>query len=192
MFAVMHHSAMRHVAAARRELGMRTVFNILGPMTNPAGVKRQLIGVYDRSLCRPMAEVLQRLESEHVMVVHADDGLDEISLAAPTHVAELRQGEVREYELTPEALGLERESLDGLAVEGAEDSLQLLTAALAGDDEPRARRAARLVALNAGAAIYVAGLADSIGDGVAVAARILADGRGLEKLRDLAAMTQAF
>ncbi len=192
MFALMHHSAMRHVTLARNELGLRTLFNILGPMSNPAGLTRQLIGVYDRSLCRPVAEVLQRLGSEHVLVVHSNDGLDEISLAADTHVAELQNGMVREYTLQPEQLGFNRESLLDLVVDGVDSSLQLLSAALGGEKDERSRRAARLIALNAGAALYVAGIADSIRDGVSLADDILARGAGLEKLQQLANLTQAF
>jgi anthranilate phosphoribosyltransferase len=192
MFALMHHSAMRHVTLARNELGLRTLFNILGPMANPAGLTRQLIGVYDRALCRPMVEVLHRLGSEHVMVIHSEDGLDEISLAADTHVAELRHGEISEYTLRPEELGIERESLQDLVVDGVDESLQLLTAALAGDGDGRSQRAAHLVALNAGAALYVAGVADSVNQGVALANEKLASGEALEKLHELAAMTQTF
>jgi len=192
MFALMHHSAMRHVTVARGELGLRTLFNILGPMANPAGLTRQLIGVYDHKLCRPIAEVLQRLGSEHVMVVHSDDGLDEISLAADTFVAELKNGEVREYTLKPEQFGYERESLQDLAVEGVEESLALLSAALAGEQDERSRRAAKLIALNAGAALYVAGVAGSIEDGVGLANDVLANGAGLEKMRQLADMSQGF
>ena len=192
MFALMHHSAMRHVTVARNELGLRTLFNILGPMANPAGLTRQLIGVYDRALCRPIAEVLQRLGSEHVMVVHSDDGLDEISLAADTHVAELHNGEISEYSLQPEQLGFARESLRELVVDGVEASLQLLSAALAGDKDERAQRAARLIALNAGAALYVAGVSNSVKEGVQLANEKLANGAALEKLRKLAAMTQGF
>lgn len=192
MFALMHHSAMRHVTVARNELGLRTLFNILGPMANPAGLTRQLIGVYDRALCRPVAEVLQRLGSEHVLVVHSDDGLDEISLAADTHVAELKHGVLSEYSLRPEQLGFEREPLQGLVVDGVDASLQLLSAALAGDTDPRAQRAARLIALNAGAALYVAGISASIKEGVALANDKLASGAGLKKLQQLATMTQGF
>lgn len=192
MFALMHHSAMRHVTLARNELGLRTLFNILGPMANPAGLTRQLIGVYDRALCRPMVEVLHRLGSEHVMVVHSDDGLDEISLAADTHVAELRNGEISEYMLRPEDLGIEREPLQDLVVDGVDESLHLLTAALTGDGDDRSRRAAHLVALNAGAALYVAGVSDSVRQGVALANEKLASGAALEKLQQLAAMTQSF
>ena len=192
MFAMMHHSAMRHVGVARKELGLRTMFNILGPMSNPAGIKRQLIGVYDRALCRPVAEVLQRLGSEHVLVVHSEDGLDEISLAADTQVAELNNDVVTEYTLQPEQLGFERESLQELTVAGVDESLQLITAALAGEKDNRAQCAAHVIALNAGAALYVAGIADSIADGVSIANGVLASGAGLEKLQQLATMTQAF
>ena len=192
MFALMHHSAMRHVSLARKELGLRTLFNVLGPMANPAGLKRQLIGVYDRVLCRPVAEVLQRLGSEHVLVVNSADGLDEISLAADTHVAELKDGTVSEYSLQPEQLGFKRESMHDLVVECVNSSLQLITSALGGEKDPRSQRAAKMIALNAGAALYVAGIASSIADGVSVANDILASGAGLEKLRQLATMTQGF
>ena len=192
MFALMHHSAMRHVTVARNELGMRTLFNILGPMANPAGLTRQLIGVYDRALCRPMVEVLQRLGSEHVMVVHSDDGLDEISLAADTFVAELRNSQITEYRLQPEKLGFKRESLNDLAVEGVDESLQLLTSALAGSQDQRSLKAAHVIALNAGAGLYVAGIADSVLAGVTLANDILSSGAALEKLQQLVTMTQAF
>ena len=151
-----------------------------------------MIGVYDRVLCRPIAEVLQRLGSEHVLVVHSADGLDEISLAADTHVAELKNGTVSEYTLQPERLGFERESMHDLAVEGAESSLQLIASALGGEKDPRSQRASKMIALNAGAALYVAGIASSIADGVSISNDILASGAGLEKLQQLAAMTQGF
>ncbi|MDX2415947.1 MAG: anthranilate phosphoribosyltransferase [Xanthomonadales bacterium] len=192
MFALMHHSAMRHVSLARKELGLRTLFNVLGPMANPAGLKRQLIGVYDRALCRPVAEVLQRLGSEHVLVVHSEDGLDEISLAANTHVAELKNGTVSEFTLQPEQLGFERESMHDLVVDGVAESLALITAALAGEKDPRSQRAAHMITLNAGAALYVAGIAESVFDGVSVANEVLASGAGLKKMQQLADMTQGF
>jgi anthranilate phosphoribosyltransferase len=192
MFALMHHSAMRHVSLARKELGLRTLFNILGPMSNPAGLTRQLIGVYDGSLCRPMTEVLARLGSEHVLVVHSADGLDEISLAAETHIAELKDGMISEYTVQPEQFGFARQSLQDLEVEGVDASLQLIRAALGGEQDERSKRAANMVALNAGAALYVAGVTDSIEAGVALAGDILQRGAGLQKLQQLAAMTQAF
>lgn len=192
MFALMHHSAMRHVSLARRELGLRTLFNVLGPMANPAGLKCQLIGVYDRVLCRPVAEVLQRLGSEHVLVVHSEDGLDEISLAADTHVAELKNGAVTEYVLQPEQLGFQRQSMQDLVVEDVSSSLRIITSALAGEKDARSQRAAHMIALNAGAALYVAGVTSSVSDGVSTANEVLASGVGLEKLQQLADMTQGF
>jgi len=192
MFALMHHSAMRHVSLARKELGLRTLFNVLGPMANPAGLKRQLIGVYDRGLCRPVAEVLGRLGSEHVLVVHSEDGLDEISLAADTYVAELKNGTISEYILQPEKLGFRRESMQDLVVRDVASSLQLITNALAGETDGRSQRAAHIIALNAGAALYVAGVAPSIADGVSIANGVLASGAGLKKMQQLADMSQGF
>ena len=192
MFALMHHSAMRHVSLARKELGLRTLFNVLGPMANPAGLKRQLIGVYDRALCRPVAEVLQRLGSEHVLVVHSEDGLDEISLAADTHVAELKNDVLSEYTLQPGQLGFNRESMEDLVVDDVASSLRLINSALAGEKDPRSQRAAHMISLNAGAALYVAGVAQSISDGVKLADDVLSSGAGLKKVQQLAEMTQGF
>ena len=189
MFAPQHHSAMKYAIGPRKEMGMRTIFNILGPMTNPAGVTRLLVGVYDSKLCRPVAEVLNRLGAEHVMVVHSEDGLDEISAAAPTHVVEARNGEISEYDLTPEDAGLETISLDGLEVEGALESLDLIRDALSGAPGDRAERARAVVALNAGAALYVAGLKESIQDGVAEAKHLLEMGTPWAKVEALADLT---
>ena len=162
MFAPAHHSAMKHAIGPRRELGLRTIFNILGPMTNPAGVTRQLIGVYDQTLCKPMAEVLGRLGAEHIMVVHSADGLDEISIATETAVAEYKDGAVSEYSIAPEEFMIERQSLDGLSVDNAEQSLSLLKMLWANRATANGAKAADLIALNAGAALYVAGCAASI------------------------------
>ena len=161
---------------------MRTIFNMLGPMTNPAGVKRQLIGVYSQEMCRPMVEVLKRLGSEHVMVVHGSDGLDEISLAVSTQVAELRDGSITEYLVQPEEFGLESQSLDGLSVATAEESLAMIRSAL-GDGG--AGKAAQMVALNAGAAIYVSGVATTIAEGVQMAEDAIACGAALQKIQEL-------
>lgn len=191
MFAPAHHDAMKHAAGPRQELGVRTVFNILGPMTNPAGVKRQLIGVFDGSLCRPMAEVLSRLGSEQIMVVHSDDGLDEISLAGATSVAELKNGEVLEYRLKPEDFGIQRQTLEGLEVSDAEASLRLIRDALGKRKTEAGARAADMIALNAGAAIYVAGLASTVAEGVAVAQDVIGSGLAAERLIELAAYTEA-
>ena len=189
MFAPQHHSAMRHAIGPRKEMGMRTIFNVLGPMTNPAGVKRLLVGVYDDALCRPVAEVLNRLGAEHVMVVNSKDGLDEISAAAETHIVEAKDGEITEYMLAPEDAGIESISLDGLEVQGAQESLDLVRDALSGAPGDRAERARAVVALNAGAALYVAGLQPSIKDGVAEAARLMQSGTPWQKVEALADLT---
>ena len=192
MFAPAHHGAMKHAIGPRKELGMRTIFNILGPMTNPAGVKRQLIGVFSRALCRPMAEVLQKLGSEHIMVVHSNDGLDEISLAAATHVAELRDGEIREYQITPEELGIKSQSLVGLDVNTAEDSLKLIRAAFGRGHDDMAEKARDLIALNAGAAIYIAGLTDTLAHGVDMAQDAMGSGLAAGKMSELADFSHCF
>ncbi|MFC3283037.1 anthranilate phosphoribosyltransferase [Litchfieldella rifensis] len=187
MFAPMHHKAMRHAIGPRREMGVRTLFNILGPLTNPAGVPNQVLGVYDAALVPLMAEVLKRLGSRHVLVVHADDGLDEISLAAPTRIAELKDGEIREYTIAPEDFDLERQVLDPLKVVTAEDSLRLVKEALVGEGA-----AADIVALNAGAALYVSGVADNLAEGVVMAQDAQASRLPLEKMKELADFTRVF
>lgn len=190
MFAPSHHSAMKHAIGPRKSLGLRTVFNILGPMTNPAGVKNQVIGVFSKALLRPMAEVLQRLGSEHVMVVHAKDGLDEISLASTTYVCELRSGHIREYELLPEDVGIESQTLTGLEVDDAQASLALIRDALGKRETDAGQKAADMLALNAGAAIYVAGLASTLREGVDMAQDAIYSGLALEKMRELASFSQ--
>jgi anthranilate phosphoribosyltransferase len=191
MFAPAHHGAMRHAIGPRREMGLRTIFNILGPMTNPAGVRRLLVGVYDRALCRPVAEVLQRLGAERVLVVHSADGLDEISPAAPTHVAEADAEGVREYSIAPGDFDFPETPLAGLEVAGPLESLDLIRAALSGAPGERAEQARRIVALNAGAALYAAGLQPDIAAGVAEAARLLQTGQPWSKVEALADFTAA-
>lgn len=190
MFAPAHHSAMRHAIGPRRELGMRTIFNILGPLTNPAGVKRQVIGVFDPELCLPMAKVLKSLGSVHVMIVHSDDGLDEISIAADTLVAELRDGDITTYRISPEEFLLPRQSLEGLSVDSAEASAILIRNALGGADDEVSRKAAAIIALNSGASIYVSGIAATLADGVAMAEDMLASGQAAEKLKQFVEFTQ--
>ncbi|MCX2832570.1 anthranilate phosphoribosyltransferase [Microbulbifer thermotolerans] len=192
MFAPSYHSAVRHVGPARKALGMRTIFNLLGPLTNPAGIKRQVIGVYDKRYCRPIAEVLQRLGSEHVLVLHSDDGLDEASLATDTLVVELKGGELYEWTLRPEDFGIKRQSLDGLSVSGAAESLALIDDALGKRATEAGGKAADIIALNAGLAVYVSGVADSAGQGVDMAQDAIASGIAGEKIKDLAAFTSAF
>ncbi|UXZ52987.1 anthranilate phosphoribosyltransferase [Halomonas sp. 7T] len=187
MFAPNHHPAMRYAIGPRREMGVRTLFNILGPLTNPAGAPNQVLGVYSAELVPLMAEVLRKLGSRHVLVVHSEDGLDEISLAAPTLVAELKEGEITQYTITPESLGIERQSLATLKAASAEDSLRLVKAALSGEGA-----AADMVALNAGAALYCAGVADSLKEGVMVAQDAQASKLPLEKLRELSHFTSVF
>ncbi len=192
MFAPAHHGAMRHATGPRKELGLRTLFNIVGPLTNPAQVKRQVVGVFSKQLCRPMAAVLQRLGSEHVMVVHAQDGMDEISLGAPTHVAELKEGEIREYRIQPEDFGIASQSLIGLEVEDAQASWVLIKDALLERKLPQAHKAAEMIAMNAGAAIYVSGLADSLEEGVKRAHDTIYTGLALEKITELVSFTSVF
>lgn len=185
MFAPSHHSAMKHAIGPRKALGMRTIFNILGPMTNPAGVKNQVIGVFTKALVRPVAEVMQRLGAGHVLVVHSKDGLDEISLATETYVCELKDGQLSEYTLTAEDVGLTSQTLNGLSVDSAADSLALIKDALGKRETPSGQKAADMLALNAGAAIYAADLAGTLKEGVAMAEDAIATGLALEKLNEL-------
>ena len=187
MFAPNHHPAMRYAIGPRREMGVRTLFNILGPLTNPAGAPNQVVGVYSPELVPLMAEVLKKLGSRHVMVVHSEDGLDEISLAASTQVAELKEGEITQYTVSPEAFGIERQSLATLKAANAEDSLRLVKAALSGEGP-----ASDMVALNAGAALYCAGVADSLKEGVLIAQDAQGSKLPLEKLRELSHFTSVF
>jgi len=186
MFALNHHSAMKHAIGPRKELATRTIFNLLGPITNPAGVPNQLLGVYSKQWIRPIAEVLRELGSEHVLVVHSADGLDEISIASETWVAELKDGQITEYTITPEQFGIERGELAGLKVADAQESLVLIKSLLKGDEGP----ASDIVALNAGAAIYAANIASSLEQGVNIAQDVLASGTASEKLKELVEVSQ--
>lgn len=187
MFAPNHHQAMRHAAQPRRELGIKTLFNILGPLTNPAGVKHQVIGVYSPHLLEVVAESFQKLGSQHALVVTGDDGLDELSIAVPSQVCELRQGELHRYSVTPEQLGLERASLDSLRVENTEQSLARVMAALRNE-----KGAARdMVALNAGAAIYAADRVTTLKEGVALALEVMASGKAEARLEQLGEFTRS-
>jgi anthranilate phosphoribosyltransferase len=188
MFAPAHHGAMKHAIGPRRELGVRTLFNVLGPLTNPAGVRRQVLGVFAEPLLEPLAEVLADLGAEQVLVVHAADGLDEISIAAPTDIAELKDGAIRRYRIAPADFGLSEAPLDQIRVDGPEHSLRLVQSALSGEPGP----ARDIVLLNAAAAIYAAGVVDSLADGVAAARAAIDDGAALTRLTRLAALTQGF
>ena len=186
LFALSHHGAMKHAIGPRKEMIVRTIFNLLGPLTNPAKAERQLLGVYDKNWVRPIAEVLNKLGSKHVMVVHSEDGLDEISIAAPTNVAELKDGEIAEYQIEPEQFGCKRQSIDSLKVENAEESLVLVRQALAAENEG----ATDFLVLNAGAAIYVSGAANSLADGIEMARDAIGSGLATEKMKDFADFTQ--
>ena len=188
MFAPTHHAAMKHAIATRKEIAVRTVFNLLGPITNPARATHQLTGVFSDHWVVPMAEVLGRLGSQHALVVHSADGLDEISLAATTSVAEFKDGEITAYTIAPEDFAIAPQPLDSLIVEDATQSLVLIRDALSGKSGP----AFDMVAMNAGATLYAADMADSLTAGIALAKQILNSGKALEKLDELAALTQRF
>ncbi|MEO8756019.1 MAG: anthranilate phosphoribosyltransferase [Casimicrobiaceae bacterium] len=186
MFAPSHHSAMKHAGPVRRELGVRTIFNILGPLTNPAGAPNQLIGVFHSDLVGIHVRVLQRLGAQHVLVVYGKDGMDEVSLGAATMVGELKDGEVREYEIHPEDFGLSMKSNRGLKVMDAAESKEMVLEAL-GNVEGTPRE---IVILNAGTALYAANVATSIGDGIERARAAIASGAAKRKLEQFVATTQ--
>lgn len=185
LFAPRYHLAMKHTIAPRREMGVRTLFNLLGPLTNPAGAPHQLIGVFSERWVRPVAEVLRKLGSQRVMVVHSADGLDEISIGAPTRVAELYDGEVRDYIVEPEQFGIPRAPLDDIRVETAAQSLAIIHRIYEGCPGP----AADIISLNAGAAIYLARLAECLDEGIARARAILASGAARDKLEEFVVYT---
>ena len=187
MFAPNHHSAMKHAAPVRRELGVKTIFNILGPLTNPAGAKQQVMGVFHPDLVGIQARVLQRLGSRRVMIVHGLEGLDELSISGPTAVGELKDGHVREYMVAPADVGLKTHNNAAIRVEGVEQSRDMLLGALA--NKPGAAR--DIVALNAGASIYVAGLAPTLIEGVKKALAVIDSGAARQKLDQFVAFTKS-
>ena len=184
LFAQAHHSAMRFAGPVRKALGVRTLFNILGPMTNPAGAKRQVIGIFSAELQQTVAQVLSLLDAEHVLVVHSD-GLDELSIAGPSRVVELKNGQIEAYEITPEDVGLSTTSLDALHADSVDASLQLVRQSLSEPDSA----AGELVALNAGAAIYASGVATSLKAGVSMAQDAISAGLAKVSLAVLARIT---
>jgi anthranilate phosphoribosyltransferase len=181
MFAPNFHGAMKYAAPVRRELGVRTMFNVLGPLTNPAGANNQVLGVFHPDLVGIQARVLQRLGSNHVLVVNGSDGLDEITISGPSHIAELINGQVNEYSITPEEFGFQSATLDSIRVGNVEEAKEMLLGVL----DNRSGTARDIVLLNAGAAIYVAGLAGSLADGIKKAAEVLANGMAKNKLAEL-------
>jgi len=187
MFAPNHHSAMKHAAPVRRELGVRTLFNVLGPLTNPAGAANQVLGVFHKDLTGKLAHVLLQLGSKHVMVVHGADGMDEISISGPTFIAELKNGAVREYSVQPQDFGLKPAPLDNIRVANADEAKAMLEAVM----NNQAGAARDIVLLNAGAAIYVAGVASTLAEGVNKAAEVIASGAAKQKLGQLVQMSNA-
>lgn len=188
MFAPMHHSAMKHAIGPRKEMGVRTLFNLLGPLTNPAAAPHQVLGVFSRDWVRPVAEVLKLLGSTHALVVNAQDGMDEISISTPTDVAELKESSITIYQIAPEDFGLKRSDLAAIKVAGARASLDMIQALLAGESGP----ARDIVVLNAGAAIYAADLVDSLAAGVDLAAQVIDSGAAQEKLAALVRVSNSF
>ena len=178
MFAPAHHSAMKHAIGPRKELAVRTIFNVLGPLTNPAKAPNQVMGVYDKNLIEPIANVLKELGSRHVMVVHSDDGLDEFSIADKTYVAELKDGNVSTYSVHPKDFGLTLGNLKDIRADNADASLALITEAFSG----RNGTAKNIISLNAGAAIYVSGLTTTLQSGIDRANQVLSDGSSQKKL----------
>lgn len=185
MFAPLHHSAMKHAIGPRREMAVRTIFNVLGPLTNPAGAPNQVLGVFSKDLVEPLAHVLKRLGSEHVLVVHAEDGMDEISIATPTYIAELNNGEVKTYTVQPEDFGMSRADLEQIRATDSAHSLEIINSVFNNTDGP----AKDIVCLNAGAAIYAAGLTTSLAEGVKKAQQVIASGAVAEKLEQLITKT---
>lgn len=188
MFAPNHHAAMKHAAPVRRELGVRTIFNILGPLTNPAGAPNQVLGVFHPDLVGIQVRVLQRLGSDHVMVVYGMNGMDEISLSGETMVGELKDGEVKEYVVHPSDFGLPVYDSRVLKVANKEESVQCIQRALADEDGP----VRDIVLLNAGAALYCAGVASSVADGVKRAREAVASGKAVAKLSQFVAATNRY
>ena len=181
MFAPAHHSAMKHAIGPRKEMGLKTIFNLLGPLTNPAGALNQVIGVYAKKWVRPIAEVLKELGSNHVLVVHSKDHLDEISIAEETYVAELINGSIKEYVIGPEDFGFIKKPLDSLMVSSASESLSIIKQGLLNKNYA----ASSMIAMNSGAALYASGVAGSLKEGVSEAKNCVESGQGLKKLDEL-------
>ena len=188
MFAPGHHSAMRHVIGPRKEIAHKSIFNILGPLTNPASTPNQVMGVYDEKWMRPVAEVHRSLGSKNVMVVHSEDNLDEISIASKTKVVELKEEKIFEYVISPEDFSLQLQPLEELKVNSPQESLNMAKKALKGEN----LAASSMVALNAGAALYVSGVENSLADGVQRAIEGIEQKKGLAKLQELSEYSQSF
>ena len=185
MFAPLHHGAMKHAIGPRREMGVRTLFNLLGPLTNPAGAPNQVIGVFAERWLQPLARVLGKLGSRHVLVVHSAEGMDEISICGATRIAEMRDGEIALYEVRPEDFGIDSAPVEALTVDGPAQSLERVLQVLDGTPGP----ASDVVALNAGAAIYAAGLTATLADGIARARAVISGGEGRVRFDELVRFT---
>jgi anthranilate phosphoribosyltransferase len=188
MFAQKHHSAMRHAIGPRKEMAARTIFNVLGPLTNPASAPNQVIGVFDKALVEPIAHVLAQLGSRHVMVAHSDDGMDEVSVSAVTHIAELKDGEVKTYSVSPSDFGLEMTDIAALKVDTVAQSLAVIQSVFADTSGP----ARDIVCVNAGAAIYVSGIVDSWNAGVQMAQSVIASGKAANVLKELVKKSNSY
>ena len=178
LFAPLHHASMKYVMPARQRIGKKTIFNLLGPHTNPCGARRQIIGVYDKSLLSIFSKVARNLDMEHVVVVHGEDGLDEISITGPTHISEYKDYKINEYSICPEDFGVASASFDEIAAQSSEESLRMVKEAFAGEKSA----VQDMIALNAGAALYIARKVDSIGDGVELSYNLMNNGRAADKL----------
>ena len=194
MFAVNHHAAMKHAVGPRRELGIRTIFNLLGPLTNPAKVRNMVLGVYDKKWLRPLAEVMKKLGGKNVLVVHSEDGLDEISISANTLVTELKNNKITEYSVSPEDFGMRKGILNDLRVKDPEESLELIKSALTKQAvlSAKVEAASDMIAMNAGAALYVSGIAKDLKEGVILAQDSIGSGLAKEKISELASFTNCF
>ena len=188
MFAPRHHGAMKHAIGPRKEMAVRTIFNVLGPLTNPAGAPNQVVGVFNLELIEPLARVLAQLGSRHVLVVHSADGLDEISIGADTHIAESRDGRVHTHSINPEQFGMTTADLSTLTVSSPQESLETIRAVLGNSEGP----ARDIVALNAGAAIYASGLEEDLNAGVRLALESLSSGAARERLTGLVKLSNSF
>ena len=188
MLAPAHHTAMKHAIGARKELGVRTIFNVLGPLTNPAHVNREMMGVFSADLVEPLAHVLKKLGSEHVMVVHSEDGMDEISVSSPTLVAELKNGSVKTYTISPEQFGVPSHAMDQVTVANPDESLAVIRSVFEGVQSA----ASAITAMNAGAAIYVAGLADDLADGIGRARELIRSGVAAARFDNYVEFTNSF
>lgn len=191
MFAPNHHPAMRHAKAVRGALKMRTIFNLLGPLTNPANARHALLGAYSIKACEQMCQTMQTLGGQHILVVHSDDGLDEISLAKPTQVFELKDNVIKNYQISPTDFGIAMTSLDDLTVSDSEESLTIIANALQGKDDNISKKARNIIALNAGAGLYAGDIAPSLADGVAMAQEILMGDLAYQKMQEFVKFSQA-